>query len=133
MSSVMAKLSAPHNVMCNDTVDIGVWRVLCASMIDVLWVAWTTWAHDQSAPKKAWREVCSLREEWKSNVRERIKTLWFRAQRLSVEKSIHVKYYVPGSKWSTKEVRENSPRGEFKIRWVGPLCEVVDDIITVNL
>ena len=122
VSGDMHKITCVSGEMRDEAVDVGVWRVLCACMIDVLWPAWTMWAHD-----RVWREVGELRSEWEHRVRDAISTLWARAVRMDTELSYHI-HYVPGSIWSTAE-RRVSWMSEFRMRWPKSLCEVTDRLV----
>ena len=118
----MCKITCVGGLMRDQTVDVGVWRLLCACMVDVLWPAWTSWVHD-----KQWRGCDEMREEWKGRVRDAIRTLWARAVRMDMELESHI-HYVPGSQWS-KPQRWLSWVDDFRDRWPNDLCTITDRLV----
>ena len=92
------------------------WRLLCACLIDIMWVGWTRWAHQGVVPDSR-----TQLEEWRVSVHDQITTLWVRANRRVREYDTHVDY-VPGCVWSRP--REDHV-GMFKNTWEGVLGRVV--------
>ena len=99
-----------------EEVDAGVWRLLCACMLDSLWTRWTKWVHQG----QDWT-VMEVLTEWQNAVWQRVQMLWVRAVRLCADHDRHVDY-VPGCIWSKTRVDHIQL---FRDRWEGPLGKVV--------
>ena len=97
-------------------VGVGVWRLLCACMVDCLWVSWTAWVHQGKT-----RTTMGILAEWEAKVWERVGMLWNRAVRLNDDYDRHIDY-VPGCVWSQPRVNHVA---EFIGQWNGPLGRVV--------
>jgi len=123
----MCKLTTPTREI-EEQVPGEVWRLLCATMVDLLWVDWTAWIHNGAA-----RSEQQIVIEWESTVRDCIRRLWMRARRLEREYKLHVDY-VPGCIWS-RPPEAHSQR--FVSTWSGPLCSFAgtnpSPVITVRL
>ena len=66
----MCKLTFPTEAQSLEVAP-QVWRVLCACMLDILWVEWTAWAH-----RRVRRDESSMLREWKRKVSETVGMLW---------------------------------------------------------
>ena len=97
-------------------VESEVWRLLCSCMLDVLWVRWTGWVHQQRQ-----MTVTEVLRRWERDVHERVTLLWVRANRLCEEYDCHVNY-VPGCTWSKPK---EDHIGAFRQTWEGPLGVVM--------
>ena len=97
-------------------VEAEVWRLLCACMLDILWVGWTRWVHEGAV-----MVIDSILRGWEALVLERVEILWTRAVRLSSEYDRHIDY-VPGCIWSKPKVDH---MGNFSRSWEGPLGRIV--------
>ena len=118
VSHPMCKITLPNNQMRSE-VPWQVWRLLCACMIDVLWIDWTRWVHEGVGSSEA-----ELRREWAERVHESITVIWVRARRLEREYDTHV-HYVPGCAWSQPKIYHES---SFIMKWCGPLGSVVNGV-----
>ena len=110
----MCKVTTPNREV-GEEVHGEIWRLLCACMIDVLWVDWTRWIHEGVAKSEA-----HIEDEWRNHVHESITVLWYRANRMQREQDIHVDY-VPGCVWSRP--KQNYIH-QFTSVWCGELGSI---------
>ena len=97
-------------------VGVEVWRLLCACMLDALWVGWTSWVHEGRV-----MVIGDILRQWEKDVVERVQILWVRAVRMCSDYDRHIDY-VPGCIWSKPKVDH---MGAFINTWVGPLGGVM--------
>jgi hypothetical protein len=96
-------------------VQVDVWRLLCACMIDCLWVGWTGWVHNHKEIN-----IPQVLLQWEKSVHERIRMQWIRALRITSDYSRHIDY-VPGCIWSKPRIDH---KGKFRQTWEGPLGRI---------
>ena len=114
VSDPMSKLTMPTWAM-RDEVEGEIWRLICACIIDVLWIDWTRWAHQGRHDSLVTHKV-----QWRAHFHEAVTVLWMRAQRMNREYDYHIDY-VPGCIWSQPRIDHER---EFRARWVGVMGRV---------